>query len=324
LAVGVGVFHGFGIAQWPSVRLALTGNAQVVGDAGGAFVTILLSGLSIGGLYALTAVGFNIVFVTSGLFNFAQAQFMMVGTFIAYWTASQLHLPVAWSILIGLGIGAVLGLVVERIAIRPIQRFGPQNALVTTIGVGVILDGVASVVWGTQPLNVPFFGSSKPFHFLGGAVVADQLLILGAAAVICVGMEALSRTTLIGLASMATAEDREAAMVRGINVRRFSMFAVAGAAAFAGCLGSVIGPQTYALFDIGDTLAVTAFVVMAVGGFGSYVGALIAGFVVGVVEQESVRYFSAVYQDIFVFALLVTVLMIRPAGLFRSHIKRTV
>jgi branched-chain amino acid transport system permease protein len=287
-------------------------------------VTVLLSGLSVGALYALTAVGFNIVFVTSGLFNFAQAQFMMAGTFVAYWTAAQLHLPVAWAVLIGAGVGLVLGLIEERVAIRPVQRFGPQNALVTTIGFGVILDGVASVIWGTQPLSVPFFGSIKSISFLGGQVVPVQLVMIAVAVVAAVTMEVLSRTTMVGLASMAAAEDREAAMVRGINVRRFSVWAVAGAAAFAGALGPLVGPQTFAIYNVGDTLAVTAFVVMAVGGFGSYVGAMIAGFVVGIVEQESVRYFSAVYQDLFVFVLLVVILMVRPAGLFRSHVSRTV
>jgi branched-chain amino acid transport system permease protein len=287
-------------------------------------VTVFFTGLAVGALFVLTAVGFNLVFVTTGLFNFAQAQFMMVGTFAAYWTASELHLPVALGCLFGAVIGFLLGVVEEQVAIVPVMRSGPQNALVTTIGFGVVLDGVASVIWGTQPLGVPFFGPTRPFTLFGGAVLPVQVVMVGVAVVVPLGMELWSRGTLVGLASMAAAEDREAAMVRGVNVRRFSLWAITGAAAFAGLLGPLIGPQTQAVFDLGDSLAITAFVVMAVGGFGSYVGAMVAGFVVGVVEQESVRYLSAVYQDLIVFGLLVLVLMIRPAGLFRSHVKRAV
>jgi branched-chain amino acid transport system permease protein len=287
-------------------------------------VTIILSGLAVGALYAITAVGFNAVFVSAGLFNFAQAQFMMVGVFIAYWTSAQLHLPVELAFLMGAVIGFGLGALEGRIAIRPVIGKGAHAELITTIGVAIMLDGVASVIWGTEPLQVPFFGSTTSLNFLGGYVTPVQLITIGIAILVPITAELWSRHTLTGLASLAVSEDRAAAMVRGINVRRFTFWSVALAAAFAGALGPIVGPQTYAIYNIGDTLAITSFVALAIGGFGSYIGAALGGFAIGIIEQVSVRYFSATYQDFFVFGLLLIILMIRPSGLFRSHTARRI
>jgi branched-chain amino acid transport system permease protein len=287
-------------------------------------MTVVLSGISTGALYVLVAVGLNVVFATAGVFNFAQAQFVMAGTFISYWTASQLHLPVALGFLLGAAIGLTVGIVEERVAIRPVLGKGVHAELVTTIGFAVVLDGAASLIWGTQPLVVPFFARSTFVNFLGGTILPVQLVMIGVAIVLPIGMELWSRFSLTGLASLAAAEDRSAAMIRGINVRRFTLWAVAGAAAFGGALGPIVGPQTYAVFNLGDALAITAFVALAIGGFGSYTGALIGGMLIGITQQVSVRYLSALYQNLIVFGLLVAVLMLRPEGLFRSHTRRVV
>jgi branched-chain amino acid transport system permease protein len=287
-------------------------------------MTVILSGLAVGSLYAITAVGFNVVFVSAGLFNFAQAQFMMVGVFVAYWTSAQLHLPVELGFPLGAVIGFSLGALEDKVAIRPVMGKGAHAELVTTIGIAIVLDGVASVIWGTEPLQVPFLGSTRSLNVFGGYVTPVQLVTIGVAVLVPVAAELWSRHTLTGLASRAVSEDRSAAMVRGINVRRFTFWSVALAGAFAGALGPIVGPQTYAVYNIGDTLAITSFVALAIGGFGSYIGAAIGGFAIGIIEQVSVRYFSATYQDFFVFALLLLILMIRPSGLFRTHAARRI
>jgi branched-chain amino acid transport system permease protein len=287
-------------------------------------VTTFLSALSTGAIFTLLALGFNIAFVSAGMFNFAQAQFMMVGTFVSYWLAVQLHLPVELGFVVGAVIGFALGAIEERVAIRPVLGKGAHAELITTIGVGIILDGIASVVWGTQPFAVPFFGPITPVKILGGFVQPVELIVIGLAIVVPVVMEIWSRRSMLGLACLASSEDRTAAMVRGINTRRISLIAVAAAAGFAGMLGPLVGPQTYAVYNIGDTLAITAFVAMAIGGFGSYLGSLVGGFTIGIVEQVSVRYLSAEYQDVIVFGVLVILLMLRPAGLFRSARARVV
>lgn len=287
-------------------------------------MTTFLSALSTGAIYTLLALGFNVVFVSAGMFNFAQAQFMMVGTFVSYWVAVQLHLPVELGFPFGFVIGLCLGVIEERVAIRPVLGKGTHAELITTIGVGIILDGLASVLWGTQPFSVPFFGPIAPIKILGGYVQPVEVIVIVLAVIVPVALEVWSRLSLLGLACLASSEDRQAAMVRGINTRRVSLIAVASAAGFAGLLGPLVGPQTYAVYNIGDTLAITAFVAMAIGGFGSYLGSMVGGFTVGIVEQVSVRYLSAEYQNVILFAVLVTLLMLRPAGLFRSSRVRTV
>jgi branched-chain amino acid transport system permease protein len=287
-------------------------------------MTIFLSGLSVGSIYALVAIGFNIIFVTAGIFNFAQAQFVMVGTFIAYWVSAQLQLPVAFGFLFGAALGFCLGVIEERIAIRPVVGKGPHAELITTIGFAIILDGIAARLWGTQPFEVRFFGSVAPLNFLGGVILPVEVVLVAVAVLLSVGLEVWGRRTLLGLVCLASSEDRTAAMVRGVNTRRFSMLAVGLAAGFAGLLGPLVGPQTYAVFNVGDTLAITAFVAMSIGGFGSYIGSTVGAFVVGLVEQVSVRYLSAEYQDVLVLGVLVGVLMLRPAGLFRTSRARVV
>ena len=287
-------------------------------------MTTFFSALSTGAIYTLLALGFNVVFVSAGMFNFAQAQFMMVGTFVSYWVAVQLHLPVALGFAFGLVIGFSLGAIEERVAIRPVVGKGTHAELITTIGIGIILDGLASLLWGTQPFQVPFFGSITPIKIAGGYVEPVEVIVIGVAVVVPIALELWSRHSLLGLACLASSEDRQAAMVRGINTRRVSLIAVAAAAGFAGLLGPLVGPQTYAVYNIGDTLAITAFVAMAIGGFGSYLGSMVGGFTIGIIEQFSVRYLSAEYQNVILFGALVTLLMLRPAGLFRTARVRVV
>jgi branched-chain amino acid transport system permease protein len=151
-----------------------------------------------------------------------------------------------------------------------------------------------------------------------------EVIVIGVAVVVPIALEIWSRRSLLGLACLASSEDRQAAMVRGINTRKVSLIAVAAAAGFAGMLGPLIGPQTYAVYNIGDTLAITAFVAMAIGGFGSYLGSMAGGFAIGIIEQFSDRYLSAEYQNVILFGALVTLLMLRPAGLFRTARVRVV
>jgi branched-chain amino acid transport system permease protein len=287
-------------------------------------MTVLWAGLSTGAIYVLAAIGYNVVFVTAGVFNFAQAQFMMIGTFVAYWVSAQLRLPVAVGFAFGAAIGAAIGLISERVAIRPVRGLGTHTELVTTVGVGIALDGLAYLIWGSQPLAVPFFGSSRVLSVISGRTQPLDLVLIAAALVVPLGLAAWSRWSLAGLASRAIAEDRQAASARGIPVARFGTIAVTAAAAFAGMLGPLVGPETYAVYTLGDQLAITAFVALAIGGFGSYVGAMVGGLAVGLIQAEGARYLNANYGDLLVFGVLLAVLMIRPAGLLRSAYSRAV
>jgi branched-chain amino acid transport system permease protein len=287
-------------------------------------VTILWSGFSTGAVYVLAALGYNIVFVTAGVFNFSQAQFIMVGTFVAYATSAQLHLPIALGFLFGAAVCFAIGAIEERIALRPIAGRGAHGELITTVGIAVVMDGIAELIWGSQPRVVPFLGSSRSLVILGGRLLLDQILLVVAAVVLTFVLLAWSRWTLTGLACLAASEDRRAAMLRGVNVRRFTFLAVAVAAALAGLVGPLVGPATFAVYNIGDILVAFAFLSLALGGFGSYLGALIGGLGVGVAQAFAQYYFDTNQSDLLMFALLLLILLVRPRGLLGKKSMRIV
>ncbi len=279
-------------------------------------VTTLWAGLSIGAVYALVAIAYNIVFIGTRVFNFAQAYILMVGTFIAVEAASRFDLPLGVAILVCAAAGALIGAIEEFIAVRPLARKGSHNELVTTLGIGVILSGVALVLWGSEPRSMPYLKEFGVLDVLGGRVTVGELSLIVVAIVVGVGMWLLSTRTSIGLTALATSEDRDAAMLRGVNVRGLATGAFALAGALVGAVAPLVATKTYATYHLGEGLAVKAFLVLALGGFGSMLGALLAAGIVGILEMFAARYFGSDWQNITVFVLLLIVLVVLPHGLF--------
>jgi len=285
-------------------------------------VTLVWSGLALGAVYALVAIGYNIVFLSSRTFNFAQAQLMMVGTFVAYTGLVTLRLPaLVVAVLAAVTVLLLAGLE-ERFAVRPVPDHETQ--LVTTLGVATLLNGLTQLVWGGQPLTVPFFGPQDVVELVGGRVYPVEIALLIVAVLLVVGLTQLSRRSMLGLALMGMSEDREAAQLRGVDVRRLAFWAFAASGALAGLLGLLVGPKTYAVATLGAALALKGFVALAIGGFGSLPGALVGGLTVGLVESVAARYLGAEYSNLSVFAVLLVVLMTRPAGLFGRVRERVV
>lgn len=285
-------------------------------------MTVVWSGLALGAIYGLVALGYNIVFVTSNVFNFAQAQLLMLGTFVAFWGTVTLKLPTLLVFALSAGVVAVVAVVEERTAIRIIR--GTEAQLVTTVGFATLLEGMSQVIWGGEPLQVPFSGPTGVLDLLGGRVFPVDLLLIGAAFVVTIGFVVISRRTMLGIAMLAVSEDREAASMRGINVRAFGIGAFAVSGAVAGLLGPIVGPKTFAVATLGAALALKGFVAMAIGGFGSAPGALIGGLAVGLIEALAIRYLGSSYATLMVFAALLLVLLLKPTGLFGHAQERTV
>jgi branched-chain amino acid transport system permease protein len=248
----------------------------------------------------------------------------MLGTLLAYSTIVLLNLPLLLFVFIALALGALLGILEEWIAIRPLQGLGIHGELVTTLGVSVVLEGAAVLIWGNQPLAVPFFHLNKALTLLSGRVLPVELALIGIAFGVAVGAEMVLRRTFFGLTSLANAEDQILAMLRGIDVRSLSLYSFALAGAICTALGVFVAPKTFASFDLGNTLAIKGFVALAIGGFGSQKGAFIGGIVTGLVEAAALRYLSINLQNATVFALLLLILLIRPQGVFGEHVQRTI
>ncbi|MDR5699435.1 branched-chain amino acid ABC transporter permease [Agromyces aerolatus] len=279
-------------------------------------VTTLWAGLSIGAVYALVAIAYNIVFIGTRVFNFAQAYILMICTFIAVEASAKFGIPLIPSIVICTIVGALIGAIEEIVAVRRLASTGSHNELVTTLGVGVILSGIALLVWGSEPRSVPYLKEFGVLEVLGGRVTMGEIALIVVALVAGLGTWLLSTRTSIGLTALATSEDRDAAMLRGINVRWLSTGAFALAGALVGAVAPLVASKTYATYHLGEGLAVKAFLVLALGGFGSFLGALLAGSIVGVLEMFAARYLGSEWQNITVFVMLLLVLLILPHGLF--------
>lgn len=285
-------------------------------------MTIIWSGLALGAVYALVAVGYNIVFLSQKTFNFAQASLMMVGGFIAYVGIVSWQLP--WwmvAIIAGVVVGGIAALE-ERIAIRPVKD--PHNILVTTLGASIIIEGIAQVIWGGEPLNVPFFAGDQVLTVFGGRVYPVELALIVLVVVVVLGLTQYAKRTMIGIALLGMSEDREAAQLRGVDVRRFAFFAFVFTGILAGALGVFVGPKTYAVATLGASLALKGFVVLAIGGFGSLWGVLAGGVIVGLAEALAARYISADAANVAIFLVLLVILMVKPTGLFARRKERAV
>jgi branched-chain amino acid transport system permease protein len=284
----------------------------------------LWAGLATGAIYVMVAVAFNVVHVASGTFNFAQPQYLMLGTFVSYWVVVTHHLPVVVAIVAGVLSGAAVGAVEYLVAVRLLSGSAAHGELVTTVGWSVVVQGVVLLLWGSDPLRVPGLGADHYVDLFGGRLSVNDLLLIFLALALGLGVHVWFRRTRAGIASLAAAEDPQAATVRGINTTRLSIVAFAVGGAVLGALGPAVAPKTFAVYTLGTVLVLKAFVAMSVGGFGSFTGTLIGGFAIGVVEAEVERYWGASYVNLSIFVLLIGVLMFRPQGLFGQQRERVV
>jgi branched-chain amino acid transport system permease protein len=275
------------------------------------------TGLVLGSIYALVATGFTIAMVPTGVFNFAQGAIVVGGTFVTYQLLAASGVAAGWALLLTALAGAGGGLLCEVLTVRPLRWAGGDvdNAIITTVGGSTALIGLIGVKWGYQPLQVPFPGPTGFVHFLGTVASPVQIFVVGVAILAAVALEGLFRYTRRGQACLAVAEDRDPAMLRGVNVSRLSLVAFIAAGAFGGVVGYLIGPITYANANFGLTLALYGFVAVALGGEGSFVGGLLGGLVVGLASTFATTYIGANYGDLVVLALLLATLGLRPKGL---------
>jgi branched-chain amino acid transport system permease protein len=290
-------------------------------------MTTVWSGLTIGALYCLIAIGYNVVLLASGMFNFAYAQLVMLSTYMVYVATSVLHLPIGVAVLFAAVAVAIAAVVEQRIAIAPLlARKGDQHqaALITTVGVAVMIDGIVSKVWGSQAKPIPEPISGNAVHLFGGIVGRNDLLLIGLVLVFGIGLHVWTRKTVSGLASLAAAEDAEAAQARGLNTKRLALAAFAACGAIAGLFGLVVGAKTYATPTLADSLALYGFVAIAIGGSGSQIGGLIGGFVVGLAYAIAERYTNTDWPQIIVFGVFLLVLLTRPRGIFSAAVERQV
>lgn len=285
-------------------------------------ITLVFSGLALGAVYALIAIGYNIIYLSAKTFNFAHAQLLMLGVFVTYTGLMEWGVPWILVVVMAAGAIAIVAAVEYVIAVRPVKDM--HNILVTTLGAAIFIDGMVSLVWGNQPLAVSFPLGNEAIDLFGGRVYPAEPILVILVILIVIAEAWISRRFLTGLALQAMSENIRAAQLRGVNTKlmAFGAFVVAGA--LAGAVAAFVGPKTFAVSTLGDSLTLKGFVALAIGGFGSMPGTLVGGAIVGLVEILGARYLGSEYSNLLIFALLLLVFSLRPAGLFASSTERTV
>lgn len=288
-------------------------------------MTTIWQGLVLGSLYALIATGYNIVLLSAGMVNFAYATFVMAGTYSAFVVTVQWGLPWPVGILLGAVLVAVLSLLMERLALRKlIAEHRHLTALIVTIGVSQIVEGVVKVIFGDRPRSVPTVISSDTIRLFGGIVRPSDLLLIALVIVVVIALHLTMTRTMVGLGALASAEDPDAAGARGINARGLGMGAFALSGAVAGGMALFVAGNTYADANLGHALAVLGIVAVVIGGAGNQLGGLIGGFIAGLLSALAGRYLGAEYAQVAVFVLLLVILLVKPGGFFGAPAQRTV
>jgi branched-chain amino acid transport system permease protein len=280
------------------------------------FVQYALSGITVGSVYAIVAIGFNIIYCTTGIINFAQGEFLIVGAMTAVSLAEVAPLPVA--ILGAVLITTALGAVVELVFIRQVRNASVLRLIVITIGLSIVMREVMLHIWDEQVRSLPYFtGTEVSTVTILGAHISPQVLwVLGVSAVIVAALTLFFRYTTTGRAMRACADDRMAACLCGVNDRwmvTLSFMLSAGIGALAGC---VVSPITQTQYDMGAPLAIKGFTVAILGGMGNSMAAVAAGLFLGLLEAFVVSVLPSSYKEVAAIVVLLLILVFRPSGLF--------
>ncbi len=289
------------------------------------FLSALISGIGLGSMYGLMALGFHVTYVVSGTVNFAQGSSMMLGAVLTYGFAVALGWPMPVAIALALLLCALYGLVVEFVAVRPFASRGSDAWLMATVALGIVVDNIAMFTFGKEPRSLPSPLAQTPLTLgdLGLGVYPLQLLIPLVGLALAGVLHLVARRTRWGTAMLAVVQNRDAARLMGIPIGRVVAAAFAVSALFAGVAGVLIAPLFNVQSDMGTLFGLKAFAVAILGGVSSAWGVMLAGLLFGVVEALITATLGSGYTQILTFSLVIVALAIRPNGLFgRAQVRK--
>lgn len=279
------------------------------------FFQALISGILIGGAYALIGTGLTIIFGVMRIINFAHGELLMVGMYATYYLFTILHVDPFVSILITIPLMFLFGALLQKVFINRVLAAPAQNQILLTIGLGLIMSNSVMLGFTSDYKILTTSYSSSSVKILGISLSTPLLISFVITVVITAALSWFFLKTNTGQAIRATAQDREAATLMGINVRRMSMFAFGLGAALAGTAGALIAPTYYVFPQVGGIFTLKAFVITVLGGMGSITGAMLGGVLIGVAESIGGAYLGAGWKEVIVFVLFLIVLLLKPAGL---------
>ncbi|MEW6658253.1 MAG: branched-chain amino acid ABC transporter permease [Thermodesulfobacteriota bacterium] len=277
----------------------------------------LISGLTNGAIYALIALGFVIIYHATTIINFAQGEMVMLGALCAI-SIYHLYPSLPAAFLGGVALVTLVGIIFERLALRPVKDPSPITLIIITVGGAVFFKGVAMLLWGKEAYSLPSFSGDAPFHLGQATFLPQNLWVLGLTALVLLGMEAFFRLTLVGKAMRACAYNPRAARLVGISQSRMVQLSFALSAALGAAAGILIAPMTLGVYDMGTMVGLKGFCAAILGGLGSSFGGVLGGLILGVAEALATGLISSGYRDAVAFFILLLVLFLRPQGLIRG------
>ena len=275
-----------------------------------------LSGLSTGAIYALIGIGFSIIYNATGIINFAQGEFVMLGGTLALFFLDYCKLPIWLAIPLAVAAATVAGMLFERLAIRPLRAPTPINLVIITIGGSILIRGLAMLFFGKDTHAFPPFSGDEPIAVGGATILPQHLWILGITLVIIAVNKFYFYHTISGKAMRACAYNRRAAGLVGIDVRRMVMVSFIISSAMGAVAGIIVAPLTMVSYDVGVMLGLKGFCAAIIGGMSSGIATVIGGLVLGVLESLGAGLISSGYKDAIAFIILLLLLFLRPQGLF--------
>lgn len=286
----------------------------------------LVNGLAVGSIYALIALGYTMVYGTIKLINFAHGDVYMMGAFIGYFAVMVLKLNVFLALLVAMVACAILGVVIERVAYKPLRKSTRVAALITAIGVSYLLENAMSYFFGAESRPFPSDFGTETFTLFGDVSVnGKQILIFGITVLLMVLLQFIVRYTKMGKAMRAVAVDEQAAQLMGIDVDGVISFTFALGSALAGIAGVLVGVYYNTISTtMGITVGLKAFVAAVLGGIGSIPGAMVGGYLIGLLETMVSFFGYSPYRDGVVYFLLFIILIVLPAGLFGKNVREKV
>jgi branched-chain amino acid transport system permease protein len=279
------------------------------------FLQQVFNGIMFGSTYAIVALGLTLVMGILNIPNFAHGHLYMLGGYITYFFVSNIGLGYWGALLLSVIVLGLIGAVMERIVYRPLSDAPHINAFIAAIGALLFLESLALVVWGPQGLRI---ANPHPqiFNVMGITVGLQRLIVIVGAAALIVLLHLFLKKTLMGTTLEAVAQNREGAMLNGINVNRVSAITFFISSATAAVAASLLSPIFMLSPAMGAILGMKAFIIVILGGMGSIPGAILGGYILGLIEALGGGYISAEYKDVFAFGALIVILSIKPTGIF--------
>jgi branched-chain amino acid transport system permease protein len=290
------------------------------------FIQLAITGIALGSIYALIALGFGLIYTSVNVVNFAQGDFAMIGAYFMVTLQLGAHLPLWLALILSVVLAGACGALFQLLIYQPVRN-RPRNFLpvmIATVGASVFVEQIFLLIYGPLPYQLPGIFKAQTIRLGGVSIYPQYLVIIGVTIVMVAALNWFLERTKLGKQLQATAQDADTARLMGIRVARMAALIFAISTALTGLAGLLIAPLYTVTSTMGSTIALKAFAAAIVGGFGSMPGAIIGGISIGLIETFGATYISGTYRDAFPFLFLIVFLVIKPSGLFGEKVSQKV